>query len=270
MRLRKALLVFKKDWWEVRRNWEVILPMILLPILFAIVLPTVIMLIATSSPQSLEEISAYISQLPEYIRTQLEGMTLNQVGIYLFAVFFFAPFFLILPVMSSSVIASDSFAGEKERKTIEALLATPLSDSELLFGKILVSFIPSMITTLGSFLLYSILIDVVTFPIFNRLLLPTPEWIAMIFGLAPLMSIAAIGLTVSISARVRGFREAQQISVILLLPILGLIFGQIFGVLILGVPAILILIGIMALVDFVLIKIGIAAFQREDILTIHE
>ena len=57
--------------------------------------------------------------------------------------------------MASSVIASDSFAGEKERKTIEALLATPLSDSELFVGKVLVAFIPAVLVTFASFAVYS-------------------------------------------------------------------------------------------------------------------
>lgn len=42
------------------------------------------------------------------------------------------------------MIATDSFAGGKERNTLEALLATLLRDSELLVGKILVSFVPGM------------------------------------------------------------------------------------------------------------------------------
>ena len=49
-------------------------------------------------------------------------MTEIQVMIYIMALYFFAPFFLIIPQMASSVIVSDSFAGEKERKTIEAPL----------------------------------------------------------------------------------------------------------------------------------------------------
>ena len=69
--------------------------------------------------------------------------------------------------MASSVLGSDSFAGEKERKTIEALLATPISDSELLLGKILVSFIPAMLVTFMSFGVYALVVDVITIGVFN-------------------------------------------------------------------------------------------------------
>ena len=66
------------------------------------------------------------------------------------------------------------------------------------------------------------------------LLLPNQVWLMMIIGLSPVIALASIGLTVTISAKVKGFREAQQISVILVAPILGLVFGQISGTLFLG------------------------------------
>jgi hypothetical protein len=112
--------------------------------------------------------------------------------------------------MASSVIAADSFAGEKERKTIEALLATPISDSELFLGKILVSFIPSMTITVLSFIIYSIVVDSLSSTIFNgRLLLPNLVWILLIFGVAPTVALASIGLTVMISAKVKRLQRSS-------------------------------------------------------------
>ena len=140
MRIEKAMLVFKKDWREIRRNWQVILPIVVVPLMISVFLPVIIRLIPSfavnqsSSPNGFETL---IGNLPSHVQEQLACMTENQVMIYVMAVYFFAPFFLIIPLMASSVIASDSFAGEKERKTIEALLATPISDGELFFGKML-------------------------------------------------------------------------------------------------------------------------------------
>jgi ABC-type Na+ efflux pump permease subunit len=169
--------------------------------------------------------------------------------------------------MASSDIASDSFAGEKERKTIEALLATPISDSELFFGKMLVSFVPSMIITLISFAVYTVLFDVLSFSIFNgMLLLPNLEWILMIFGLAPTIALASIGLTVIISSKVKGFREAQQISVVLLLPILALVFGQAAGAIIFGATMIVFLTAVFVVIDVAVFRIGVTTFKREEIL----
>lgn len=271
MRIKKAMLVFRKDWREVSRNWQVILPIVVVPLMISVLLPvilTVIPSLAATPGTPLSGFETMIENLPTHVQEQLEGMTQQQVMIYIMALYFFAPFFLIIPLMASSVIASDSFAGEKERKTIEALLATPMSDGELFLGKMLVSFIPSMIVTGISFLVYSTVFDLLSFSIFNgRLLLPNLDWILLIFGLAPVVALASIGLTVMISVKVKGFREAQQISVILLIPILALVFGQVTGAIIFGPMVITALIGLFAIIDLAVFKIGVKLFKREEILS---
>ncbi len=271
MRFAKAMLVFRKDWREIKRNWEVILPIVVVPLMISVFLPaivTVIPSLAATAGTSLSGFEALIQGLPSHVQEQLAGMTEMQAMIYIMALYFFAPLFLIIPLMASSVIASDSFAGEKERKTIEALLATPISDSELLLGKTLVSFIPSMAVTIVAFVMYSIVFDLVSFSIFNgALLLPNLDWILLIFGLAPTVALASIGLTVIISAKVKGFKEAQQISVILLLPILALVLGQATGAVIFGPIVIAGLIGLFAVIDFAIFRIGVKLFKREEILS---
>jgi len=270
LRIHRVMLVFRKDWREVSRNWQVILPIIVIPFIFSILLPVVVVLIpnlADVPRVNIGDLKTMIRNLPSHVRDELGGMTDQQVLVYIMSLYFFAPFFLIIPLMASSVIASDSFAGEKERKTIEALLATPLTDSELFLGKILVSFIPSMIVTVISFLVYSITVDMLSFTLFNgRLLLPNVVWVMLIFGLAPTVALAAIGLTVTISAKVKGFREAQQISAVLLIPILVLIFGQVSGAVIFGPVLIGAMIGIFTIVDLLIFHFGIGLFKREEIM----
>jgi ABC-2 type transport system permease protein len=169
--------------------------------------------------------------------------------------------------MASSVIASDSFAGEKERKTIEALLATPLTDGELLLGKMLASFVPAMGVTILSFIAYTVVVDVGTYGTFGVILLPTLEWFLFIFLMTPALSIAAIGLTVLISSRVKGFKEAQQISVVLVVPIIGLLIGQGTGVLTLGPPMILAITALLAFFDLLIFRFSVLLFKREKVLT---
>ncbi len=269
MRIRKAFLVFRKDWREVRRNWQVILPIIIMPIAIAVVLPSFIILVPGGSQESSPGgVEALLASLPPELRSELTGLGQQAVITYLFLVYLFAPFFLIIPLLASTVIAADSFAGEKERRTIEALLAIPISDSELFLGKVLVSFIPSMIVTWSSFAIYATLVDALSFSMFNgRLILPNLVWTIFIFGLAPLVSLTSIGLTVTISSRVKGFREAQQISTILLVPIMGLFFAQLAGAVFLG-PVIIGLLcvgfGLLAAIAF---QIGVRLFRREEILS---
>lgn len=264
------MLVFRKDWLEIRRNWQVILPIVVVPLMISVFLPVILAVIPSfvATPGgSLNGFDSLLGNLPTHVQELLTGMTDQQVMVYVMAVYFFAPFFLIIPLMASSVISSDSFAGEKERKTIEALLATPISDGEMFLGKMLVSFIPSMIVTIFSFIVYTIVFDVLAYGLFNgMLLLPTIDWILLIFGLAPAVALASIGLTVMISARVKGFREAQQISVVLLIPVLALVFGQVTGALVFGPLVILVLIGLFGIVDFIVFRAGVKLFRREEIL----
>ena len=272
MNIHKAWLVFKKDWLEIKRNWQVLLPIIILPIIFSVVLPVIVLGISsTPTPttnMSTSDFQSLIPNLPADIQAQIAQFSPNQVLIYIMVLYFFAPFFLIIPIMASSVMGSDSFAGERERKTIEALLATPISDSELLLGKILVSFIPAMLVTFVSFGVYATIVDALTVGMFNgMLLLPNINFLIMIFGVAPTIALCSIGLTVIISAKVKGFKEAQQISVVLLLPVLGLVFAQISGVLVLGPLVLAALIGVLAIVDVAVFYVGVKIFRREEILS---
>jgi len=267
-----AYLVFKKDWREIRRNPHIMLPIVLVPMAFSTIFPFIIgsvqrLALSEVPTQGLE---ALIRNMPVQIRGELSRMTAQQVIFYVLSVYFYAPLFLMIPVMVSSVIASDSFAGEKERKTIEALLATPLLDSELFLGKVLVSLVPSMIATLGSFLVYSTTVNFVSTRVLNgNPLLPNLVWVVLVFAFAPVMAAACIGLTVTVSAWVKGFREAQQISVLLVFPIVSLMFGQLLGMFVLEPRLVGALTGLFALLDLIIFYYGITTFNREAILSRH-
>jgi ABC-2 type transport system permease protein len=266
MRIDKVLLVFRKDWLEVRRNWQILLPILIVPLIFCILLPSIILLIPDSQ-SSTGEVGGLISILPDVVRAEITGFNASQTIAYLMLTFVFMPFFLIIPAMASSVISSDSFAGEKERKTIEGLLATPLTDGELMFGKMMVAFVPSMIVTILSFVVYTGIVDFIGFPLFGRFVLPTLNWVLAIFLLAPAIAIAGIAITVTVSARVKGFREAQQLSVLIIVPIMGLVIGQALGVLLLVPEVILILTVIFGIIDAIILRIAIGMFEREEILS---
>ncbi|MEM2094022.1 MAG: ABC transporter permease subunit, partial [Candidatus Bathyarchaeia archaeon] len=188
MRLRRVYLVFKKDWREVSRNPQIMLPLILVPIAFSTFFPFIIGSVQrlTLSQVETRGLEALIRNMPEQNRAELLQMTAEQVIFYALSVYFYAPLFLMIPIMVSSVIASDSFAGEKERKTIEPLLATPLCDSELFLGKILVSLLPALLATLASFIVYSSTVNFVSTRVLNgRILLPNSVWAILVLCLAP-------------------------------------------------------------------------------------
>jgi len=268
MRIDRVLLVFRKDWLEVRRNWEIMAPIVILPLIISVALPSLMLLIPGSVGRgSIQGLGPLLANLPASVQAELSGLTEGQTFVYLMLVYIFAPFFLLIPAMASSVIASDSFAGEKERKTIEGLLATPLSDGELMVGKTMVAFVPSMIVTLLSFTAYTVIIDALSYGSFHRFIMPNINWVLIIFLLAPAIAIAGIAITVIVSARVRGFREAQQLSILIILPIMALVVGQALGLLLLIPEVILILFVIFVIIDVIILKIGLGMFDREEILS---
>jgi ABC-type Na+ efflux pump permease subunit len=269
MNFHNAWLIFKKDWLEIKRNWQILMPIIIVPLIFSIVLPLVIGSIGNipdSNVNDNQDFTALIPNLPIDIQNILVGMEPNLVTVYIMLVYLFSPILLIVPVMASSVIGSDSFAGERERKTIEALLATPISDGELLLGKILVCFIPAMTVSFVAYSLYMIMVDVITFGMFGMLLFPNVTWLILMFGVTPVIALCGIGLTIMISSKVKGFKEAQQISIVLLLPIMSLIFAQIFGLIFLGPLMLVMIIGLFATIDIVIYSVSVKIFQREEIL----
>jgi ABC-type Na+ efflux pump permease subunit len=267
MRFDKAMLIFRKDWIEVRRNWEVMGPIVILPLILAVGVPAMFILIPGAiGSGNVSGLGALLANLPDSIRAEVRGMTPTQSIFYLMLVYVFSPFFLMIPTMASSVISSDSFAGEKERRTIEGLLATPLTDGELLMGKILVSFVPSMLITTISWVAYTTVVDLGALSLFGRPILPTLNWFLLILGLAPTFSSATIGLTVMISARVKGFREAQQLDALLVIPLVGLIIGQVTGVLMLTPSIIIVIILILVILDYLIFQLALRVFAREKIL----
>jgi len=67
MRIKKAMLVFRKDWLEISRNWQILLPMLILPLLFAILFPLLLILISGTSESSMNfgELENILKNLPQ-------------------------------------------------------------------------------------------------------------------------------------------------------------------------------------------------------------
>lgn len=158
----------------------------------------------------------------------------------------------MIPAMISSTTAAYSFVGEKEKKTLESLLYTPISEKDLFVAKILGPFIASAAVTIFCFICYGIVVDVLTYNIFGKLILPRLNWLIAVFWLSPILSIFAIFFNVYISARVKGFQEAYQLGALIVLPIVVLLYSQLTGLLLLN-NIILFLFGLVLLIVSVIL-----------------
>jgi ABC-2 type transport system permease protein len=271
MKLQKILAIAGKDLLEVRQNTSAWLPMIIIPLIFVVVLPMVILWAPrseffTDQVMADPDMMSFFNQLPPSLTQYTQGMDMVQSMVVMFLGFMFAPMFLIMPIMFSTIIAAESFAGERERKTLEALLYTPTTDGELFLGKMVAAGVPALLLTWGSFLLYTIILNVAGFSLMNGLWFPIPTWWPLIFWVAPALSLLGISATVLISEKTQTFMGAYQMSGSLVVLVLALFIGQVTGVLYLSVVVGLLLGLVIWIAAAALTWLAISKFNRTALL----
>lgn len=260
------MAVVRKDVRVVVQNKGVLIPIIVVPLILLVLLPGLTALapmVMENVPGSpLAGLETFVSSMPNGLRAELAGYDEVQTVVVLALVYFLAPMYLILPLMTASVIAADSFAGEKERKTLEALLYTPTSDRELLLAKLLSAWLPAMAVALAGAALYMVVGNIATWVVVGRLLFPNLMWLALVLWVAP--AVAGLGLTtmVLVSARAEGFQDAYQIGGAVVIPILILVIGQATGVMYFSLGLVLLLGLLLWLVDGALLWFGARNFRR--------
>ncbi len=175
-------------------------------------------------------------------------------------------FFILIPAIIPTVIASYSFVGEKLNRSLEPLLATPTTDAELLAGKSLSIFLPTMLVTWLSFIPFVLLVNFLAAPILGYAPLPDLTWLIGVFLLAPLFCIMAIALNVIVSSRVTDVRASQQLGSLVVLPVVAVFIISLSGWFVLGPLTMLLMAGVIALVDIGIAYLTVRTFQREEIL----
>jgi len=267
MNWRSIWAIARKDLKEVQQNKMAWGPAIALPLIFAVAMPTLFSLVPQFVPvedvqRELGDVEMLLKNLPPEIQTIFVGLKLEQMFVIYMTAFLLAPLFLIMPLMFSSVVGADSFVGERERKTMEALLYSPATDVELFLGKVLAAVIPAISLSWLTYLVYIIVVNVASYGLFGRIWFPLPTWWPMMFWLTPAFALLGISATVMISSRVKTFMEAYQLTGSLVVLVLGLVVGQITGVLYLGVGTVMLIGTLIWIVDGILIYFSIRSFKR--------
>jgi ABC-type Na+ efflux pump permease subunit len=253
----------KKDLKEAFSNNQIMLPMLLVPLIFVGIMPTVMILtMRYGANNQTQQFVQAVKHLPAgAIPSTIHG--LNEQMVYFMTVYLFAAFFLLIPVMVSMMISANSFAGEKERKTLEGILYTPVTDRELIMGKIMASFVPAMIVSWICFALYTVVVNALGFPILKTIFFPTLNWWLLMAWVVPTTSLLIIGITVMISARVKGYQEANSIAGAVVLPFVGFVVAQASGVMYFSL-GIVFLVGLLfAIIDAVMLWMLVGAFHRD-------
>lgn len=262
----RTLALLDKELTDLRRNPALFLPAILAGV-FSMLLPFFIAVVVPAlAGERLSDSSDFDIAIEMYRnRPGLRDLDPEAV----IQAWIFQQFLVLLvltPVAGAMSIAAYSIVGEKQARTLEPLLATPLSTFELLAAKVLGALVPALLLTAATFAVYVGGVIVFAEPGAYRALL-LPASLAVTFLLGPLASLAALQLAVCVSSRVNDPRSAQQIGALVVLPVTAAFILQITGMVQLTGPvmaaAALVLVG----VNIGLMLVGIALFERESILT---
>lgn len=260
------LAIVRKDLLVLVRSKGVLIPLIIVPLTLSIALPgfmaSIPRLAGVMGEAELQDMDELLAQVSDGLAAQLRPYRAEQQLIVLLVVYFLAPMFLILPLMVASVIAADSVAGEKERKTLEAILYTPTTDGELFLAKVIAACVPAILVAWGGFVAYAITVNWAAWPSMQRIFFPNLMWIVLVLWVAPAIAVLGLSFTVAVSSRVNSYQEAYQIGGVVVVPVIALIVSQVTGLVYLNVTLLLVLGLGFWLVNGILLRIGRRAFSR--------
>jgi ABC-2 type transport system permease protein len=262
----RAAALLAKEFADLRHNPGVFLPAILTAAI-SIVLPFFVAVILPAWTGERLADSGDFQVALEMYRTQPNLSDLDpEAAVQAWIFQQFLPLLVLAPVAASMSVAAYTVIGEKQARTLEPLLATPITTFELLSAKVLGALVPAIALTFASFVIYGIGIVAFAHSGTVRVLI-APRSLAMVFVLGPLAALAALQLAVCVSSRVNDARSAQQIGALIILPLAGLLVGQLTGTVALSGRVVLVLTLGLVVANAVLMRAGVALFQRESILT---
>jgi ABC-2 type transport system permease protein len=260
VRIGYVAAVFGKEWRDLLSN-RVLLGAVAFPAIVFAAIPTGLVAFIQArnlDPNQIGQIQQYIAQFP--------GLA-PKLAAEAFIITNFMAYFLIIPAMVPMALATQSVIGEKQARSLEPQLATPIEVPELLAGKTIAAALPAVLATWAVFFAYGLVNGAIADTRLTRLVL-SDTWLFAMVTLVPLICLFSVLLGIVVSSRVTDPRTAQQIGGFVVLPIIGIAVAQFFGgqatftfsQVVLGDLIVLVLIGVV-------LTIGSWAFDRESILT---
>jgi ABC-2 type transport system permease protein len=242
MRISKSWIVAAKDIRVFLRKRYTIYSLVIFPVIIGIGLPFVLHLVITRQGAA--------------IATRLTDLMSA-----------FAFFFAIGASLIPTLLASYSLVGEKVEKSLEPLLAAPVTDSELLLGKGIGAFIPSIGSLYIGSIVFMVLSDIFTRSTLGYYYFPNWNIAILLLVLMPLLSVLSVEWSVIVSARATDPRAAQLQGVLIGIPLYIIYVATEVGAMKLNTSTILIISSAAFIADIILFFLSTKTFQREEILT---
>jgi len=259
MRAAIVWTILRREWSETVRN-RLLMSTILVPPMILTIAPIAIFGLVGERSLPPEFAAQILAQRPDwgsFSRTELAGA---------FAVQQFLAFFLLMPAYIPLSIATFSIIGEKQARSLEPVLAAPIRTVELLAGKAVAALVPGVVAGWATYFVFVSLATVVYGPHLIGVV-TDPSWLIGVMLLGPAVGLSSVVAAVIVSSRVNDPRVAQQIGGVIIVPIIGVTLLQATGTLLVGASGYLLLTVIVLVVSLVGLRIGVALFDREAILT---
>ena len=243
MRLSKAWLVASRDFKIFKRQKNIWYSIIVFPILISVLFPAILEFAGQRNAGLLTT-----ANLPNLLNS-------------------FSFFIVIGAAYIPLGIASYSIVGEKIEKSLEPLLATPLTDGEILLGKAIAALLPTLAAMYAGATVFMVGVDAVTFGKLGYNYFPNWTFGVLLLVLVPVAVVMSVLYSVIVSSRVNDVRSANGFGIFIFLPLLAIYLASEIRIISLDINGILIISGILSAIDIALYFVGKAAFQREEILT---
>jgi ABC-type Na+ efflux pump permease subunit len=234
----RALVVVRKEFREYRRNRFILVTMAALPVVLLALLV------------------AETFALPEGVSEEALRRPVGEALLFL----------QLIPVMLPATIAAYAVMGEREQRTLETVLTTPVTDRELLAGKAVAAVVPAVLIAWLLFGVYVGLAELFAPHVVVSEIWTVEQAVAMAL-LAPALALFAIVVGILVSLRSSDFRVAQQLAVLAAAPVIGFVALITFRVLDPSVGLYVAAAAGVFLVDAALWRIGVRQFSRERLLT---
>jgi ABC-type Na+ efflux pump permease subunit len=249
-------VVLRKELLELRRSPVLLLSMASLPATVVIVPVALLAWLVRAAP---EQALLFVQDI--YGAHAVAGPP--SLGVAAILARNWLPMFLVLPIFLPILLAAQSIGGERERRTLEPLLATPVSTLAIVLGKSVAALVPALGITWLASALFCLGVDLVV----GSPLLPDGAWLFGTLLLSPLLALFGNATAVVVSSRVLDPRAAQNLAATTVVPLLGLLVVQLAGRIALGPRFYAVLALGVAAADVALVAVAVRTFDRERLLT---
>ena len=232
-----ALTVTRREIRDTMRDWRIIGPIVVLTLVFPVIM----------------NFTAGIVQ--DFVRENGGAAIISEriVPFLLMIVGFF-------PISFSLVVALETFVGERERKSIEALLCTPLTNGQLYLGKMLAATLPP----LGAAYL-GVFVYLLALYIFRGWTAP-PLLLLQILLLTTFEAVVMVSGAVVVSSQTTSTRAANLLASFIIVPMAFLVQAESISMFWGGYDVLWAYIAMLVVIDLLLIRMGVQVFDREELL----